>query len=237
MKPSFKRHIPFILICFFTLIKPCSGLEVTLLTPQGSKILKSWTPEMLISFSKGKSEISAQQLLIEDSALNLELKDRANIDLFTLYSESGMARIPRFMAWRGYLNFYYDSKTKTLSSKIKRKAQTQLLVPTEAFEIKNIQKIELAEHSLVYPETKLQVRTNPAASRGEKLFTQTCLACHSLPHHMPLTPANLTVPVLDQFNARHHVFKGLEINARDRRGLIAYSEALAFEKNEVKSKK
>ena len=107
------------------------------------------------------------------------------------------------------------------------------------FDANNIRKIELTDHLFSYPQTKLKIRTNPAASRGEKIFTQNCLACHSVStYHSPnLNPASLTAQKLNLFGSIHKRGPELKLDARSERGLIEYSEALAAEKPEEKTKK
>ena len=217
--------------------KTSFAIDVTFLTQSetgpASSVLKTWTPTELKDLAGKGSSISAQRMFIDDSTMKLELNARADIDLITLYGEKEIARVPRFMIWRGLLKLDWDPKQQTLSSHVSGKSR--LLVPSQSFKVSKIQKIELAHHSLVYPGTALKIRTNPAASRGEKLFTQSCLACHSLPKLSSLKPDQLTSENLKKFGVQHKSFHDLDLDAKGIRGLIAYSEALASEKNEVKS--
>jgi hypothetical protein len=61
------------------------------------------------------------------------------------------------------------------------------------------------------------------------------MACHSL--QKPLDPTALKPTVFDRFNEHHAQFKTLQLESRDIRGLSAYSEALASERNQVPSAK
>jgi cytochrome c5 len=166
------------------------------------------------------------------STKNLDLNDRADVDLVTLYGEDRTTRVPRFMIWRGSLKFYYN-KDGSLSSK----ADTnRLLVPTSIFSVTKIKRIELTRASVLYPETELHLRTNPAASRGEKLFTQSCLACHGLPSAPKLKVETLTDAQLNDFVAKHKSQGAMMLDARATRGLIAYRDALVLEHSGVKPK-
>jgi len=239
MGHSRKMRFKLIIFSFFSVffwISNAQALDVVFLT-HPPKVLKSWSPEALSKLAKRNGAISAQTLIFDDSAQSLDLNDRADIDLVTLYGKHGMARVPRFLIWRGLLKLTWNRKTQSLDSegKIESLVPKRLLVPAKVFRVREIQKIELAHHSWVYPGTRLVIRTNPAASRGEKLFTQSCLACHSLSGFTPLTPAQLTDSALDAFNTKHHTYPELRLDARATRGLAAYREALAREKTVVPS--
>jgi hypothetical protein len=238
------RVVKLVILTGFLGFSQAHAVDVVFLTQQGpsvsSKILKSWTPEELSKLAKSGGSISAQSLIIDESTQSLDLNDRADIDLVTLYGEKETARVPRFLLWRGLLKLTWDKKSKTLSSRgqVEALVPNRLLIPPEAFRVYNIQKIELAQHSWVYPGTRLTLRTNPAASRGEKLYTQSCLACHSLPgFKAPLQPAQLTGDALKQFAVKHKAWPKLVLDARAVRGLAAYRDALATEKTVLPSSK
>ncbi len=212
-------------------------IDVVFLTQSGSRILKSWSAEEIQKFAGGKrTEVSSQKFLFEDSTSALELNDRASIDLVTITADTStgtkMIRVPRFLIWRGFFQFRWDAKTGELSSRFKDVEKDRILVPASYFEVNNIRKIELSNHLVSYPQTKLKIRTNPAASRGEKIFTQNCLACHSVPTYGSpnLNPTSLTTERLKLFSTIHKRWPGLKLDARSERGLIEYSEALALER-------
>ncbi len=218
-------------------------IDVVFLTQSGPRLLKSWTGDELHRFpGNKKGTIAAQTFLFEDSSNSLELNDRASIDLVTIITANKTIRIPRFMIWRGFFQFKFNSKTGELSSGLKSKSsleQGRILLPAWYFDAVGIQRIELSDRTLSYPQTKLKIRTNPAASRGEKTFTQNCLACHSVPSFgaPSLQPTALNAERLKSFESIHKKWPEIKLDGRVIRGLIEYSEALAFEKNEVKPKK
>jgi hypothetical protein len=199
-----------------------------------TRTLKTWTPEEIKKLRQ-VGTFNSQKLIFDESAKTLELAERADIDLVTVYGKNSagkpkIARVPRFMIWRDAFKISFDSKSGRLSS---RATPTHLKVPLDLFTLHDITKIELSQHHSTYPGTRLRVRTNPAASRGEKLYTQNCLACHSFAN--PLDPTSLTAERLKAFTTQHVGFQGLVIDARDARGLTAYAEALASEKTQVPS--
>ncbi len=209
------------------------ALDVTLLTPQGPRVLKTWSEAELKKLSKKRGEISAQKLIFDESTDKVELNERANIDLITLYGAEGMARVPRFLVWRGLFKLEVDRKGSLNS----HGEADRLLVPPQIFSLTRISKIELSRASQTYPGTRLTLRTNPAASRGEKLFTQSCLACHSLPQAPALQVSALTDEKLNAFNTKHKKYKSLTLDQKALRGLIAYRDTLSRTSSEVKSPK
>lgn len=223
----------FFVLALFTVKPSAFALDVTLLTPQGSKVLKTWSDAELKKIAKRHGDISSQKLVFDESTQNVELNELANIDLVTLYGADGIARVPRFLIWRGLFKLKLDHHAAVNS----RGEADRLLVPSEIFTLNKISKIELSRASQTYPGTRLTIRTNPAASRGEKLFTQSCLACHSLPQAPTLQVSALTNEKLQNFNTEHKKFKVPSLDAKALRGLVAYRDALSVVRSEVKSPK
>jgi hypothetical protein len=219
-------------------------IDVVFLTQSGSRVLKSWTNDEILKLSasprsKKGGVISAQKFLFEESTNALDLNDRASIDLVTITTDSKTIRVPRFMIWRGFFQFKLDAKNGELSSQVKNVEKGRILVPAWYFETTQIRKIELSDHLVSYPQTKLRIRTNPAASRGEKIFTQNCLACHSVTTYGSpnLNPTTLTKARLGNFSIIHKKWPELQLDARGERGLIEYSEALALESAKIMKEK
>ena len=225
------KVLPFLAVLGFSSLS--HALEVSLLTPSGPKVLKNWSPAGLRELTK-KGSVSAQELVFDRSTGGLDLNARADIDLVTLHGRKGkVARIPRFMIWRGNLRFKISSGGELQSSA----NASPSVVPLEFFSVDGVERIELGRASSLYPGTKLQVRTNPAATRGEKLFTQSCMACHSLDRAPKLEATLLNEGYLRDFGRKHGPTRGVSLDARTLRGLLAYREALASEKSSVNSTK
>lgn len=206
------------------------AIEVTLLTQSGPKVLRSWSEEELKKLSEKHGSVSAQKLIIDESTKSLELNDRADIDVISIFGTGGTVRVPRFMVWRGSLKFQIEQGRLNSNGEPNR-----LLVPAEIFKIKDIKKIELSRASTLYPGTRLTIRTNPAASRGEKLYTQSCLACHSTGFAAALPANSLTNSTLENFSQEHKRWN-LSLDPRALRGLVAYRDALASEQSQTKVK-
>jgi hypothetical protein len=223
-----------------SLAKP---IDVVFLTPKGTRFLKTWSEDQIASLcTKKSSVISSQKLLFEESTRSLDLEEIASIDLVTIFTETKAVRVPRFLIWLDLFEFKWNLKTKELSSYLKntsRMGKDRIILPNWYFELEQIRKIELSDHRVNYPNTMLKIRTNPAASRGEKVFTQNCMACHSVSTYGSpvLSPTSLNQARLAAFSQIHKKWPELKLNPYIERGLIEYSEALAFEKNEVKSRK
>jgi hypothetical protein len=208
-----------------------NAVTVSLLTPKGPRVLRELKAPDLKLLAKRAGDVPAQEFF-DAITHDLDLNAKAEIDLVTLYGANGkVARVPRFMVWRGYLKLKLSS-ADVLNS---HGEQNRLLVPNEFFSIDRIQKIELSRASETYPGTALLVRTNPAASRGEKLYTQSCLACHSVGSAPRIEISHITDTFLRAFNSKHKAMGSLALDSRSVRGLAAYRDALASEKSSVKS--
>ncbi len=195
--------------------------------------MREWSSLELKGLSKG-GRISAQDLIFERSTDSLELNEKADVDLLTLHGSNGrISRVPRFMVWRGLLKLKVE-KNGFLSSLA---LSGPKMVPPDFFKVSGIERIELSRASVLYPGTRLSIRTNPAASRGEKMFTQACMACHSLDHAPRIEATRLDDGYLAAFETKHRPTAGYRMDPRAMRGLIAYREALASEKTGVKSPK
>lgn len=214
-------------------------IDVVFLTQSGPQVLKQWSFESLNSWQKKNPAFEAQRFLFEESASLLKLEEKAGIDLVSIIAEHKTIRVPRHLIWRGWLRFSWDPRKKILSSALAKISQTKVAFPLEYYQSGPIRKIELSNHEFTYPDTRLFARTNPAASRGEKIFVQTCLSCHSVSSYgsARLTPEDLKPESLKNFNQVHRQWPKLFLDSRTERGLMVYSEALALEQNGVKTKK
>ncbi len=222
-------------ICDFSFAEVSAApIPVAVVTPQGQKSLKSWSSDDFRKLLRADGLISVQKFF-DLSTETLDWKERADIDLLNIYGQkpNEVVRIPRFMVVREWIRFHFHRLSGRVSVEVSPKAQISM--PKSALELDSVQKVELTKRTTVYQGIQLKIRTNPAASRGEKLYTENCLSCHSIPGRKPVRPDQLTKSVFDQFETAHRAFKNFTLTARDIRGLEVYREALASEKNEVKS--
>lgn len=188
-----------------------------------SKVLSPLSQETWVMLFKGKREIPVQSWL-EVMTQGLDLNDRAEIDMVSLSNDQGteVVRVPRYMIVRKRVFFKLNKEGEqsylSLSWKDKKPYYR---------EISKISTIELANHKLVYPGTWLTTRTNPAASRGEKIFVQNCLSCHSVPGAPKITPRQIPEHLVESFNSLHSKkVPNLELDSKEARGLEAYKESM-----------
>jgi hypothetical protein len=209
-----------------------NALSVNLVTPKGVKVIRDGVASDFARFAKKSSGKISVQEWFDAITGTLDLSEKAEIDLMTLYGADGKtARVPRFMIWRGFIRFRLTADGSLESEG----NPNRLLVPKEFFTIKRIQKVEFSRASDTYPGTGLAIRTNPAASRGEKLFTQSCMACHSIGSVPKIDAQKLTDPFLKSFNGKHRLMGALTLDSRAIRGLAAYRDALGSGRTGVKS--
>jgi len=137
------------------------------------------------SDSKGRKgpRLSA---LVEQAMAGLTAEDRSRIDLVILKGE-GKGEGDRRQVWipRSYVSkgplvvVQSESRFKTVLPADPRPGPAAAELPLAAFEIENLTRVELANYQERLAGLLLQRRTDPAAMRGEKLFIQNCMACHS----------------------------------------------------------
>ncbi len=223
---------PLLFLVSWMVAPDANAFSVNLVTPKGVRVIREAGASDFSRFAKKSSGRISVQEWFDSITSPLDLNEKADIDLMTLYGADGKtARVPRFMIWRGFIRFRLGSNGALDSEG----DPNRLLVPKEFFTIKRIQKVEFSRASDTYPGTALAIRTNPAASRGEKLFTQSCMACHSIGSVPRIDAQKLTDPFLKSFNGKHRLMGALTLDSRAIRGLAAYREALGSGKSGVMS--
>ena len=224
--------IPSLILAFLIGMPDAHGLSVNLVTSKGGRTIRELNAGELSKFAKKSSGKIPVQEWFDAMTSGLDLNEKADIDLMTLYGADGKtARVPRFMIWRGFIRFHLSSEGALDSEG----EPNRLLVPKEFFTIRRIQRVEFSRASETYPGTALALRTNPAASRGEKLFTQSCMACHSIGSAPRIDAGKLTDGFLRSFNGKHRLMGALNLDSRAVRGLAAYRDALGSGRSVVKS--
>jgi hypothetical protein len=222
--------VPVLLLAFLFGMPAAHALSVNWVTSGGRTIRELQAGEL--SRFSGKGSRYPVQDWFDSVTSGLAPGEKADIDLMTLVGADGKtARVPRFMIWKGYIRFRWSADGGLESEG----DPNRLLVPRDFFSIKRIQRVEFSRASETYPGTALTLRTNPAASRGEKLFTQSCMACHSLGTVPRIEAGRLSDTFLKSFNSKHRQMGALALDSRAIRGLVAYREALASGRSGVKS--
>lgn len=121
------------------------------------------------------------QGLMDESLMKLPLEVRAQIDLVVLGGREREALVPR-----SFINKFpvVLSKTKGGFESVVVGWQTNPKIkaeelPTDTYFLDSVQKITFTSYRERYLKYFLKRRTDPAAMRGEKVFTQACLGCHA----------------------------------------------------------
>lgn len=129
--------------------------------------------------------------LVEKALEKLPVENRAQVDLVILKGKGGhSASIPRALLSKYPLMVAYQADGQNLDAKkgplysivpwtSKPKIKNEEL-PLESFSIPQMMEIELANYREKYSSLFLKRRTDPSAMRGEKLFVQNCVGCHSM---------------------------------------------------------
>ncbi len=126
--------------------------------------------------------------LIEDGMTGLLSDKRAQVDLVVLKSDINQALIPRaFISKYPMLLGFKKSPKSTqqeedLYSIVPWSSKPKVLeedLPLESYFLSHVQSIQLTSYRDQYSNLFLKRRTDPAAMRGEKLFVQSCVSCHS----------------------------------------------------------
>lgn len=201
-------------------------IEVSVLTtPLKDKVITPTEQHWWSDLFRKKTEIPVQEWL-EKVTRGLDLNDRAEIDILTMSNADGsqIVRVPRFMVVRKkvFLKLQNDQHQMRLSL-IWKNAESYRK------NLNAITKIQLAHHRFVYPDTWQFSRTNPAASRGEKIFVQNCLSCHSVPGAKPLSPQQIPEHISENFDRQHSSVHQLKLDAKEARGLEVYKESFSKE--------
>jgi hypothetical protein len=235
MNRNFSRHIfvaAFRVCWIFSAVVFCGPLSHAFVT----KLLVSPVEQNLPAY-ESKSKDIPLQAWFDATTVGINLTDRADVDLMTFYGKnpSAVARVPRYMMVRDWIRLRYDSK---LGYSLRVTGRAKIDLPVEVFQIQDIQSVQLANHKLVYKGISLNVRTNPAASRGEKLFLQNCLSCHATPRTQTIEPLSLitklTADHLSKHTAIHSTALKTGLTPKDIRGLEAYRDALVAQKSVIK---
>lgn len=223
-------------------------VEAVWISPEKSESLKSWLPAELLQINsrlveeknhEGRS-IRWKGILfskwIEQALEALPLASRAQVDLLILKTASGaQAIIPRYVITRfpillatPALNKVDPTQHRPFSVVVPGNLVSKLLdqgLPVGTFSVQDITEIQLTSYRAKFSSLFLKRRTDPAAIRGEKMFVQNCVSCHSAGRGLSLDghPRNLA-------SSGHPKASGItQLSDRDVRALISYLQAYRSE--------
>jgi len=129
-------------------------------------------------------------LWIDQALAEVPLEKRAKVDLVVLTGASGkLAIIPRYVIKKYPILLVYEKDKAPLSAEegplasiVPRSVRKQMVaegLPQNTFGLQGISQVELTSYGARFSNLLLKRRTDPAAIRGEKMFVQTCIACHA----------------------------------------------------------
>jgi mono/diheme cytochrome c family protein len=173
--------------------------------------------------------------LLEKAMESLPPERKALVDLILVKGADGrQAFIPRaFVVKYPILLAYSGSVATDLGSRgplysvvpwttHERKLREEA-APLESFFIPSVESVALTNYRLRFGAVYLKKRTDPSAVRGERVFVQSCVGCHS-ESRKPMVTAR------GQAAFRHPEVKGVPaLSERDRRALFQYIEAYLLE--------
>ena len=104
-------------------------------------------------------------------------------------------------------------------------------LPVESYFLSEVSRLELSNYSERYSGLFLKRRTDPLAMRGEKIFVQNCITCHSTGKIPSLTDgADHGAARQKLASGGHPPVKGSpKLNDRDFRALVNYLDAYRAE--------
>ncbi|MCM0605551.1 MAG: hypothetical protein KA715_05625 [Xanthomonadaceae bacterium] len=170
---------------------------------------------------------------IEEATLGMTGDENAQIDLLIFEGAGGKkAFVPRHVLQRFDL-FLAKPTAMTavgLDIVVPRKVYPKISsehLPLDSYMIESVTTIELTNYKTHYGQYLLKKRSDPAAARGEKLFLQTCLGCHSV--HNKVETSSLKTKLEQMETFKHKVGEGLpSFDEKESRSLKSYVKALSL---------
>jgi len=177
------------------------------------------------------------QDLLEKAMDALTVEERATVDLVFVQNGQGrQAWIPRSLLSRYPLLVAVKKAGGVLSSPqivipwtSRAKIQDEAL-PLETYFLADVSRIELANYRDKYGTYYLKRRTDPSAMRGEKVFVETCVACHGSGRGPAVSDFYLPGRLSILSTSGHPVVKGNpRLSERDQRAILSYLSAFQLE--------
>ncbi len=215
---------------------------------QPEQALKTWTPQQLQSLKKAsKSEKDPKtgkisvwegpllQDLIDKSLESIPLETKAQVDLIILKDSSGgEALIPRSFVTKYPVMLALKKDHQplpTVHSVVPWTSQPKSMseeLPVERYFVVDVARVELGNYREKYRTAFLTRRTDPSAMKGEKIYVQSCLGCHS----GSASQANVgsKARTVATSGSAHPAVSGLpKLDDRSKRALLNYLDELGNE--------
>ena len=230
-----------------------SLLETVWLSSGISQALQKWTSDDISQLkrtvSREKDLQSGKMVkwegvllsqLIEKTLEKLPLENRAQVDLVILKGKQGeSASIPRAFVTKYPLMLAYrweesnELKSSSFHTVVPWSTKPKVLneeLPLESYFLSDVTKIELTNYREKYGPLFLKRRTDPSAMRGEKLFVQNCVCCHSVgraPAMNRIVEENLAKKFATQGHPTMAV--SLRLSEKDRQSILRYLDNYRLE--------
>lgn len=155
--------------------------------------------------------------IVEKASQSLTPAEKSGIDLVVLVNDQGKeVFLPRA--------FLVKYPRIILSTRVVLPKQTQPKIlkeglQLELLELEGVSKVLLTSYQERFGFFKLIKRTDPAAVRGERLFLQNCVFCHSKEKSLTLTEEQLTASVS---KTSHPVFLISKLEKKEIRSISRY---------------
>lgn len=221
------------------------GLDVVWGGQGGERPLKSFSSEELSHLktrSSREKDLASGKVanwrgvlisdVIDKSLDQLPLDQRAQVDLVVVKNGSGaQALIPRSVITKYPLLLALNKASETEALVIPWTTHSKIReesLPLETFWVTAPTRVELTSYRERYGSVLLKRRKDPSAMRGEKIFVQSCVACHSAGQ----STAQARTIAFDGggVKASHPAVKGFpNFTDRDRRSVALYLDAYRAE--------
>lgn len=176
-----------------------------------------------------------------DKALEaLPIEGRAQVDLIVLHGQNGRrALLPRAFVSKYPVLLAFRGESLTHSGEAADRGPVYSVVPwsskprimnedlpLESFFVSKITRVEFTNYREQYNSLYLKRRTDPSAMRGEKLFVQNCVNCHT-GGQGPSLSGIVNEGGVKRFASTGHppIKAGLKLTDRDRQSIIRYLNA------------
>lgn len=187
--------------------------------------------------------------VLESAIEKLPSEEKARIDLVVLRNGQGeQALLPRHFLVK-YSAILASQRNGTqlakeqgplalvVPTKLKASRSGNDPLPLEKFFLPGVREVAFTSYREQYGEFRLKRRTDPAAMRGERLFVQSCAACHqagSGPALEKIMERSQPIAGRRVANAGHSAVKGLPaFTSRDWRAFNNYVKAWKFESSQL----
>lgn len=172
---------------------------------------------------------------VDQALREIPLEKRAQVDLVLATAPTGeKAIIPR-SAIRKYpvlLAFEKDGKplmdgpVSVVVPESAHRAMAAEGLPLNTYSLPATSRIELSSYGARFSHLLLKRRTDPAAIRGEKMFVQNCIACHTSGRALSVTAVTEGSAARSLASSGHPKSEGVpQLSARDIRALVSYLDA------------